>query len=177
MSGKVERAVGAGLVGLAAGVAMAAVNGGEAPIVITLLSLIAGIATAIALKFVVGCSWRDTIILATLVLVTTWFVEGTVAPASAHYAMPYKQTDLILVRLTVPLVLLLAGAFLFSAFRNWKAWVIILGASAAANMLSVSMYGWGDFSSTGLLRFGTTVLLPMVALLAAIGYVLADEPT
>jgi hypothetical protein len=133
-------------------------------------------AFVIVLKFVLGRSWRETSIVTALAVVGTWVIENVITQGADQYSMAYKQTDLMLMRLALPLLILVGGCFIFKSLRTWQAWAIILGTSAAANVASSVLYNWGGFGSSGYFPFGATVLLPIAALIAALGYVLSGEP-
>lgn len=177
MSERLHKLGVAGCIGLAAGIAMAGVDptyGGRHPRSALLIAVIATIAIVVALKMALRRSWGETAIVAALAFVVIFVVEVVILRRSDSYSMAYMQTDLILLRLAIPSIMLLGGSWVFRSLRSLKAWVGVICATAVANVLSSSLFGaWGD---SGYFPFGATLVLPTAALFAAFAYMLADEP-
>ena len=175
MSGRLEKMGVVGGIGLAAGIAMVGVYKGRDIRTSLLIAVIATIAFVVALRFVLRRNWRETAIIAALAFVVTFVAESIIVRDADRYAMPYMQTNLMLTRLAVPATMLLGGSLVLKSLRSWKPWVVVLFATAVANVLSTALFDLGGWGTSGYFPFGATIVLPTAALFAAFGYVLADE--
>lgn len=180
MSKILQKSVAGASIGFVAGIAIAYVyalriGGGFSPRTSFLVAAIAAFAFIVTLRLVLRRSWRDTAILAIVAFAATYFFENMIVRDEDRYTMAYMQQNLILTRLGIPILILAAGSFLFLSLRSLKAWAIVLGAAAAANVLGVILFGAGDYGAAGWFPFGAIAVLPEVALLATLTWLLSDE--
>jgi hypothetical protein len=161
-----------GLIGAIAGAAMTAllfVRSGYYPARPILSAALTGIAFAIATRFVLRSTWRDTTIMAGLGFLAVLACEQLIDPRNA------RSTQFFGYKMLVPLVVLAGGALVLKPLRHWMAWVLTLGASALSLGIGLALIGRGTLPLMLVLAF--VFVLPVAVLFATIGYSLARDPT